>query len=701
MSRSDAVLPPALLPWIRGIRRRAAAIRIALLAPPVAVAIVIADRFANSAVAVALAVLLLAIVVVVTRHALQRYDARWLARRLNAALPTFEDSLELLFEPAGANVPQAGPGGLAALQRARLQARLPRATLPDLRPAYPGRWFAAVWGGAVLVFMLALQAPALWSALHLSGAHAPDAARPGALLAARVQVEPPAYTGLGTQLLQSLDVKVPEGSKLRFELRLAADPNRATLEFHDGSRLVLRHEQEVWRAERVIEAATLVRLRLDPAGLAGEDGLHRIDVIKDRPPEVKVLTPDRTLNVLERGQKTWSLGFEASDDYGLGPAVLSVALAQGSGENIKTTQQTLVLEGNGDARHRVYRKTLDLDALGFAEGDDLVVRLAVSDNRPEQPNQTESASFILRWPSAPTAASIGMEGLVQKTLPAYFASERQIIIDSEALQATRATLAAQRFEARSDELGVEQKVLRLRYGEFLGEESEASAQHDDDAPAAKAQGFGDGSNVTSQFGHVHDKPEAATLLDVETRRLLKAALGEMWQAELHLRQANPDLALPFEYKALEYIKQVQQAERIYLARAGVQLPEVDLGRRLSGDRTGLRDRDAAVPPVASDDAPLGAIWQALDRDTAPPWQALEDWVHRHQSTLPDALGLLAAADRLEHDPHCGVCRAQLRALLWPLLPQPATALRPRPQPDAAGAAYLQALGAPQLGSQSP
>jgi hypothetical protein len=90
----------------------------------------------------------------------------------------------------------------------------------------------------------------------------------------------------------------------------------------------------------------------------------------------------------------------------------------------------------------------------------------------------------------------------------------------------------------------------------------------------------------------------------------------------------------------------------------------------------------------------------LDRGAAPPWQEFEAWVHRHQSRLPDALSLLAAADRLEHDPRCGDCRAQLRALLWPLLPQPATALQPRSQPDAAGAAYLQALGAPSLSSQS-
>jgi hypothetical protein len=323
----------------------------------------------------------------------------------------------------------------------------------------------------------------------------------------------------------------------------------------------------------------------------------------------------------------------------------------------------------------------------------LIIRLSVADNHPPHPNVTQSESLILRWPTHVEAASVGMEGLVQKTLPAYFASERQIIIDSEALQAQRGNLAANRFAARADELGVEQKVLRLHYGEFLGEESERSAQHDDDS-AATSKAFGAEGNITSEYGHVHDRPEAATLFDPDTRRILKSALNEMWQAELHLRQAHPDAALPYEYKALEYIKQVQQAERIYLARAGVQLPQVDADRRLTGDRAGLSDREFAASSQASDDSTILGIWQSLHGQGTTDWPRLTAWARQHQGTIPDALGLLAAADRLEHDPACATCRDDLERVLWPLLPRPGAALEPRREPDAAGAAYLRALDAP-------
>jgi hypothetical protein len=681
----NAALPPRLAELYRDARRRAVSIRAVLIAPLIAGLCLATYRFwgpTASAVTAALAVLAAAPWI---RHTLGRYDLPWLTRRLNTLMPAFEDSVDLLVR---GNATSA-PAGLPALQIARLQRRLQTVDLPDLRPAYPRRALLLTWSGALLMAAAALYSPLVWQKLRTLGpAHASTA--PTAAAIAHLTVEPPSYTGLAAQSLDALDAKVPEGSNVTFAFHLASRVNGAVLLFHDGSRLELKRDGDTWRGAQVFATATLYRLVQD--GAAETAPLHRLDVIPDRPPEVVVRAPDHTLNLLASGQKTWELVFEATDDYGISAAQLSIAHAQGSGENIKTTQQTLAIEGQGDAHHRTYRKILDLAGLGFAEGDDLIVRLRVTDNRPAQPNVTQSASFILRWPAQAEAASLGMEGLVQKTLPAYFASERQIIIDSEALQADRDHLDPKRFAGRSDELGVEQKVLRLRYGEFLGEESERSAQHDEDT-ATTAKSFGDAGNVTSEYGHVHDRPEAATLLDPDTRRILKSALNEMWQAELNLRQAHPDQALPYEYKALDYIKQVQQAERIYLARAGVQLPQIDAARRLTGDRAGLTDRTLGAAGSATDDSPIAGIWQSLHGEGAPDWTRLAAWARLHQSTLPDALGLLAAADRVQHDPDCATCRAQLSSLLWPLLPPPGAALQPRRRPDAGGAAYLRDLAA--------
>ncbi len=700
---SESALPLRLAALRRAARRRRAATVAWLVAPVAAVAVAlpwhawgaVAGCGFGAAAALAWAAL--------TLRELKVYDRRWLARRLNESVPGFEDSIDLALgtehsAPAGA--------GLAPLQRARLEARIRDAELPDLRAAYPWRALCLAWAGAALLWLLVSIASAPWDLHGLRQARAPDAAATGAIIEASLRYEPPAYTGLGSRQVSALDAKVPAGSKVSFTLRLRGDPPGAALQFLDGSRLSLQRDGAVWRGERVLDRSTLYRLVLDDARPRATDALHRIDVIADRPPEVIVHAPDRTLNLLAAGQKTWDLAFEASDDYGLGAAELSISLAQGSGENIKTTQQSIALDGKGDARHRTYARTLDLDALGFSRGDDLIVRLSVADNHPAPPNRTQSASFILRWPAPAEAASTAMAGLVQKTMPAYFSSERQLIIDTEALQSERPRLEAGRFAARSDELGVEQKMLRLRYGEFLGEEFESAAEHAAVDPAASAPPTAAespqpvsaapaarqaGAAVEVEYGHVHDKPEAATLLDPDTRRLLKAALDEMWQAELHLRVGEPDQALPYEYKALDYIKQVQQAERIYLARAGVALPQDDAGRRLSGDRKGLEDRSSAAPAAMPEDSPVAMAWARLSAGATPDLPALTRWAEQHQATLPDALSVVAAAERLRRDPDCAGCRAELRRLLWPLLPRSATALSPRRQADAEGTAYERAL----------
>src|SRR5690606_37231162 len=65
----------------------------------------------------------------------------------------------------------------------------------------------------------------------------------------------------------------------------------------------------------------------------------------------------------------------------------------------------------------------------------------------------------------------------------------------------------------------------------------------DTAPGEPPAVFGQAGDVLETWGHTHDLPEAATLLDPKTRDILRKALREMWQSELHLRQVAPQQAL--------------------------------------------------------------------------------------------------------------------------------------------------------------
>ncbi len=71
--------------------------------------------------------------------------------------------------------------------------------------------------------------------------------------------------------------------------------------------------------------------------------------------------------------------------------------------------------------------------------------------------------------------------------------------------------------------------------------------------------------------------------------------------------------------------------------------------------------------------------------------ALAGWVRAREAQLPQAIEMLVAIDALNDEPQCDACRQQLRALLWTLLPQPATAPGTRATAGPSGTTYLDAL----------
>lgn len=710
---------PALLASLRRapLRRRLAILAACALPPLLAIAAVTARLVSPIG---ALAVLATGLALVAgLAHRLRRHTgANWLAQRLDALDPRMEDSAALLFADATRLSP------LQALQRERLRKRLDE-RVPDLRPAWPWKRIGGLAAiAAALIAVASLHTP---SPSRPGGPAASDGGAPRASTQrtqARLDITPPRYTQQPPRSDAALDAKAPEGSQLQWRLRFDPVPAAAALVFHDGRRIALQRSGADWRAQSTLAQSTLYRIELRGVPALADDRLHRLDAIADRAPELRVLEPEKTLTLVETPQATWTIAVEAEDDYGLQSAQLHLTLAQGSGENIAFKDQLIELQGeplDGIRRQR-YHRQLDLAAIGLAEGDDLIARVVVRDNREPAANETRSAAFILRWPAPAAGESGALEGVVQKTMPAYFRSQRQIIIDSEALLAERATLDEHAFLQRSDAIGVDQKILRLRYGQFLGEESEprahaageaqagqdhhdgsdgdgAHAGHEGDtgdthahATSAPAR-FGEAGDVVAEYGHVHDIAEAATLLDPETKAILKSALAEMWQAELHLRQGDPAQALPYEQRALEFIKQVQQSTRIYLARVGLELPTPDETRRLGGDRKGVTDRRASLPASTRDGEALTQLWSALSDEGAPDWDAAETWLRANTSRVPDALGVLAAIDRARREPGCSDCRGTLRDLLWPLLPTPAAGVLLQPAPDAAGRAWLDATQA--------
>jgi hypothetical protein len=120
-------------------------------------------------------------------------------------------------------------------------------------------------------------------------------------------------------------------------LHFDAEPQAAHLAFHDGSRVDLHRDGADWVGERALAASSLYRIELDGAPPLGDD-LHRIDVVVDRAPAIRIVVPDKTLSEYDGAQTTWPLEFEADDDYGIAKAELSVTHAQGA--TAKTSSST-------------------------------------------------------------------------------------------------------------------------------------------------------------------------------------------------------------------------------------------------------------------------------------------------------------------------------------------------------------------------
>lgn len=712
--------------WQRARRRRA--LIILLLGLPWALAAaVLALRLVGFDVACVVGTVgLLACAALATARDRQ-LDRQWLQRQLDASGAS-EDSADLLFADASTLNP------LQQRQRMHVLAQLERA-MPELRPRWPRRALVLCWLAGLAIALLALGWPRSTpdgAPTHGSAPGGIAVAGPLHLQSARLRIDAPAYTGQATLTQNALDAKVAADSRLSWSLRFDRAPDRAWLQFHDGRRLPLSEHEGQWQAQDVARTPVLYRVVSEPA--LAETRLHRLDVVADRAPSVRVLEPAASLVLGTPGQRQWSLRFEASDDYGVAAqATLSITTTQGSGENITFVKRSVSLAGSGEPTARRFTHTLDLAALGAQPGNDVIAQLEVRDNHAPTAQTGRSSSVILRLPSAEVALGAELEGRIKKTLPAYFRSQRQIIIDAEVLIRQRRNLAAEDFVKRSDAIGVDQRILRLRYGQFLGEESEGAPKppptsdlptsdapaagdhedhdhehgaeagahddhgHDHGGEAANADTppvFGSATDVLSEYGHTHDHAEAATLLDPQTRATLKAALDQMWSAEGELRQGRPEQALPFAYKALGFIKQVQQAERIYLARVGPELPPIDEGRRLGGDRTGLASRELPLTARTPPDPAIVEAWQRLGDDTGTPdLDALASWQQRNAAYLPDALDLAAAIEQLRIEPECADCRQRLRAQVWRALQRPLPQAMRRGAADAMGQRYLDALEA--------
>lgn len=658
-------------------------------------------------------------------------DAARVAAHLSRAVPALEESGHLLAVPAG------HLDGLARLQAARVAARLAGAAVPLPRPQLRPALLLVAAAALLLAGSIHFQRPTP-SAGGGTDVAAVAAATPAAVIGAEVVVTPPAYARQPAAHQEGLDVEALAGARVAWRLSVEGPAEAAYLIFAGADTLRLAADgTDGFAGSRVVRASALYHAELRQAGAVVYRGaFHALTVADDLPPVVSLLAPTERV-VLEPGQaRRIAVRALADDDVGLAGARLRLTVARGSGEGVSFREVTLPLAVSRRDAHRAWTLTTTLDptALALAPGDEVYGHVEAWDARAPAPQQGRSETFFVAVRDTSAWAVAEDVRLAVDPVPAFFRSQRQIILDTEKLVAERARLDAATFRDRANGIGLDQKALRLRYGQFLGEEYESeiaagtssgaeaapgadrhddaaheAAGHDEEAahahetgPAPAAGASADPAAIIASFGHMHDTEEGATFYSDDIKRELKAALAEMWEAELRLRTARPEEALPFEYQALQLIKALQQKARVYVRRIGFEPPPLREERRLTGDLDDVRSRRAATapaqPPVYPEvRAALDALAEAEGRALT---TAEQEMLRAAAPTLAAAaaeapgryLEALEALRYLTTDARCAACRRRVLAGLWLLLPapQPLPSRTVAPATDAA-TRYFEAL----------
>lgn len=670
------------LAWRRRLQRRENLLAAAIALIVFAVALLFARPFQPWVVA-PLAAVTAFIVTLAIRLAIVRpstIDSAQLAHHLDRCHPEFEESCALWLRPV------ESLSVVERMQRARLDRELARLSLGEESPAAPpadtlrtaSTWLA---GGALLAVLVAAWSILYPFAPNATGlSSAPSTTSPSAnaiptsptgavpkLGPVELIIRPPAYTQHSERTETSLNAEIEEGSKVIWRIALQGDVRDVSLRFGDGGRDVLPMQAtndahfEGTRSIKDSELYALTATLADGTPWVPAE-IYALKVIKDQPPTLRFVEPALSRTEIPtsapRDARRVQVRVVGLDDYGLAEAHLVATVAKGTGEAVKFREQVIEFDppGNatsGPAPTRDFTRTLDLTALGLDPGDELYFHVVARDDREPAPNRARSETrfIVLKGPDGKgSTPGRGVSGV--NLVPPYFRSQRQLIIDTEKLIAEQSILSDREFRERSNELGVDQQLLRLRYGQFLGEELEEGAggpraearpgesgptdasgvplelmhQHDRGAEGADATAAREAAaptkpatgvpptpdEILSPYVDQHDSQDQATFFDRPTKSSLRAALGAMWEAEGMLRTMRPAEALPAENRALEILKALQQSARAYVQRVGFEAAPLKVDeRRLKGDLAAVTRLERALDHPVRADVTDDAVREAL------------------------------------------------------------------------------------------
>lgn len=469
-----------------------------------------------------------------------------------------------------------------------------------------------------------------------------------------VGVFPPAYSGQQSFQQGELDISVLEGSEIVWTVET---PGLApTISMAVGQNIAFeQHGKHVYVASIIANQSSIYTLDVP---YSPNPSVNSISVISDTPPKIRVVEPQNTITEFKKTSvPIFTTKVIVRDDFDISKVDILASVAKGSGEAVKFRDEIFEFDRQTRTEHTLeLDKSWSAEQLGLEPGDELYFTVRAWDNKQPTAQMSRSETKIFRWLDDDAQAIIS-DGILIDIMPEYFKSQRQIIIETQQLIADKDILSEQVFDQTSRSLGHSQSDLKLKYGQYLGDEfDDGSGGHqmekgpgvpdihindgdhndsddnDDHAGHNHQNQFGlsallghanednksteeqvvgfdthnhsdtghdHGASTPSlnstgqdksgyqqtieQYGHNHGDTDIGIMGTQSPKALMKQAIANMWDAELHLMLSAPEKALPFEKKALVFLNQARKAERVYVKRLGFEPPPVTEKRRYQGD----------------------------------------------------------------------------------------------------------------------
>jgi hypothetical protein len=442
----------------------------------------------------------------------------------------------------------------------------------------------------------------------------------------QIFIVPPSYTSLQKYESETMNIACIEKSNVVWNITTLNNPEKVFLVLNEKDSIFLKKTSEnEFVLSKILDKSGFYTIGFQKDKQNKNSDLYGIEVQDDIAPKIVLSQPKTSVEIAFGDAPVVQFQATITDDFQVRNVDLVATIAKGSGEQVKFREVKIPLGNFAQKQVDVFKK-LNLESLQMSWGDELYCYLQASDNKPFEPHLTRSETIFIVMEDTSQVSTMEDFGMPINQKPDFFRSQRQIIIDTQKLLAEQNKISKDEFQKRSSDLAFDQKALRYRYGQYLGEEYEQEAggkieseeenhkeetdqkdskdllksySHDHDN---EKQGENHANtheheknsnenntannqtqNLLEEYTHNHDSEDMNTFHLLSSRETLKKALAEMWQSELNLHLYNPKKALPYELKALKYLKQVQQKSRAYVKKVGFEPPPLKLEKRYSAE----------------------------------------------------------------------------------------------------------------------